>query len=187
MAIGRGVFRSLECLTCGEQFRRLLFSWSDPDDPRNELHQNDCPNSSCSNPHVRIRPSSNSSVTQVRASQRAVVYQFPDGTWAQPATNDPNDPVAQSSIRDGAVRREFYHTRELTDFQRSLRKSSTDESSGYNDVIDMDEHSRRQRDANTMDMDHLRTREGRLRDAFDHFKGRLGGERYEQLLKRMNR
>jgi len=187
MSMGRGVFRSLECLTCGHTFRRLLFSWSDPDDPRNDQPQNDCPNLDCPQPHVRIRPSSNSSVVQVRADQRAVVYQFPDGSWAQPATNDPNDPVAQTCIRDGAVRREFYHTRELRDFQRSLRKSATDESSGYNDVVDMDEHSRRQRDANTLDMDHLHRREDRLRTAFDHFNGRLGGERYEQLLKRLGR
>lgn len=187
MAYGRGVFRSLECLTCGAQFRRLLFSWSDPDDPRNELHQNLCPNLNCLNPHIRIRPSSNSTVMQVRASQRAVVYQFPDGTWSQPGTNDPNDPVAQECIRDGAVRREFYHTREMTDFQRSMRKSATDESSGYNDVIDMDESSRRDRGADTRDMQDLHRREDRLRTAFDHFQGRLGGERYEQLLKRLNR
>jgi hypothetical protein len=124
---------------------------------------------------------------QVRASQRAVVYQFPDGTWSQPGTNDPNDPVAQECIRDGAVRREFYHTREMTDFQRSMRKSATDESSGYNDVIDMDESSRRDRGADTRDMQDLHRREDRLRTAFDHFQGRLGGERYEQLLKRLNR
>lgn len=182
-AFGRGVFRHLECLTCGADFRRFMWRWSDPDDPRNSELTNTCDNPSCPLPHVRFKSTSNSSLAQVRASQRAVVYEFPDGSWAQPGTNDPNDPVAQESVRDGGVRREFYHTREMGEFQRRMRKIPTDETSGYNDVIDMDESTRRQRDANTLDISHMRMREGRLRDAFEIMGGNSG--RYEQAMQQL--
>jgi len=151
-----------------------MWHWDDPDDPRNTVMQNDCPNPECAQGHVRLKPTYNSSVVQVRAEQRAVVYQFPDGSWAQPGTNDPNDPVAQTSIRDGAVRREFYHIRDMHEFQRSLRKTAGDELSGYNDVVDFDEAARRQSDTTTMDVEKLHMREQRLKDAFELIGGGKG-------------
>lgn len=178
MSYGRGVYRNLECLTCGTAFRRLLFSWSDPDDPRNTPLQNTCPNSDCPQPHIRIRPPQNSSTVQVRESQRAVLYRFPDGTWAQPGSNDPNDPIAQTSIRDGAVRHEFYHVRDMHDFQHSVRKLPTDELSGYNDVVDWDESARRTRDTETIDVHLQHQRERRMQAAFAAFSSSGGHLRF---------
>lgn len=199
MARWRCKYVTYECLTCertwnGSYWQPLdtmanLEELDSSSANRTAMSNREALTCTCDAPHVRVifNRNGDGSTVQVRASQRAVVYQFPDGSWAQPGTNDPNDPVAQSSIRDGAVRREFPHVRDLHDFQRSLRKSSTDETSGYNDVVDMDESTRRDRGAETLDMRDLHRREDRLRTAFDHFNGRLGGERYEQLLRRMKR
>jgi hypothetical protein len=196
MARWRATYKTFECLSCDRSWRDTY--WQPIDSvayleemagPQgNQTAQSNVAKLTCTcdNPHVRIRPYSGSgsasdSVAQVRASQRAVIYQFPDGTWAAPGSNDPNDPVAQTSIRDGAVRREFYHIRDMHDFQRGLRKNGNDDFTGRNDVMDFDEINLRHRDTNTIDMDALHLRESRLRDAYEMVGGHAG--RYEEVIR----
>lgn len=175
-------YLTLHCLTC-DSSRRELYWQGDAEwiESHNISSQQSCSNPSCPQPHIEVMyPSSSSLNAQVRASQRAVVYQFSDGTWAQPGTNDPNDPIAQKSIVDGGVRREFYHIREMHDFQHSVRKLPTDELSGYNDVVDFDEPSLRHRDTPTIDMVMTRRRDAALRMVFSSFE--QNGGRYDRAL-----
>jgi hypothetical protein len=143
----------------------------------------------CAVPHVEFSGGgySTSSYATVRSSQRAVVYEFPDGSWANVGDNDPMNVSAQNHARDGAIRREFSSIRELRAFQRAHRKTGSDEMSGYNEVLDFDQATLRQRDAETQDIDNLRLRESRMREAFEmiNFAGNKG--RYEQALREIER
>lgn len=145
---------------------------------------------SCSSPHVEVRIRLNGSrYAQVRASQRAVVYEAPDGSWQVPGSNDPNDPVAVRAAHDGYVRKEFHSIRELREFQRSHRMRSDDDTTAANEVLDFDEGSRRSDDTMTRDRYATREREARLREAFKFIKsvGGGAGSRYDRAVESLRR
>jgi hypothetical protein len=186
MAYGSARFRSLECLTCNITFRCMVWRWDDPTDPRNtqiaaDLH----PLPHCSLPHLTFAYDINmTGCAQVRAAQRAVIYRFADGSWAQPGSNDPNDPVAQKSVHDGGIREEFYRYRDMIQFNNGMKRiKGGHEGAGYNDVIDFDHHSLTQRDTETIEIAQLRARERAGRKALDIIGGAGSQGRYEKLLR----
>jgi hypothetical protein len=145
----------------------------------------------CAVPHVEFSGGgySTSSYATVRSSQRAVVYEFPDGSWANVGDNDPMNVSAQNHARDGAIRREFSSIRELRAFQRAHRKTGSDETEWVQRGDSTStESTLRHRDTPTRRIiDNLRLRESRMREAFEmiNFAGNKG--RYEQALRELER
>ena len=187
MAYGSAKFRTLECLTCSITFRRMIWRWDDPTDPRNTKIDNAFhPDPLCDLPHLRFAYDLGmGSCAQVRESQRAVIYRFPDGTWAAPGSNDPNDPVAQKSIRDGAVREEMYHLRDLRSFnrERMAEFGGKHEGAGYNEVLDYDYASLLQRDTLTPEIEQMHERDRMMRYALQQIGGAGSQGKYEKVLK----
>lgn len=143
----------------------------------------------CPSPHVTVSYSlpGTTKTVQVRASQRAVVYEAPDGTWQAPGSNDLNDPIAVRAAHDGYVRREFYSIRELRSFQRSHSQTHGDDTTASNEVLDFDEASRRQGDTLTRDRYATQQRENRLREAFNLLGLQGNSGRYDRVLKERSR
>lgn len=186
-----GRFATFECLTCSAEFKGFWWygntDWATAANDK-QLHElQDTSNGhtpECTLPHIRKKPSYSSNATvQVRESQRAVIYRFADGSWAQPGSNDPNDPVAVKSAREGGIREEVYHTRELHQFHKGMSAIRGAQFAGYNDVIDWDEHSRNQRDTETIEIAMLHDREQRGREALRQVSGGARQGRYEQIRK----
>jgi hypothetical protein len=174
-------FRNLHCHSCGKSWRGLVYAYTE--DWQSERNSPSC---GCSTPHIEILPDPRDTrYAQCRASQRAVVYQMPDGRLENPMTNAFDDPGALDCVKRGGIRREFYSVRELRQLHRDERHSEDDEWSMRNHFIDWDEPTIRSgaamHPAKQRAYEKMLPEQSRADILLD------GGARYEEVLRRLGR
>lgn len=139
MARTYGVIRTITCATCKDT--RNVMWWHPADDDAaerlGETNHKTLLNArcQCEEPQWSVpgsRPGTKATV-QVRESQRAVVYELPDGGYMAPESNDPNSDLARTARESGGIRREFTSIRELEKFQMEQRERKRVE---YQKMID---------------------------------------------------
>lgn len=195
-----GRWADFTCLKCHREWKDLYYSPGDTmayleqlgADKRFTDSNHRASTCTCGESHTSIRiRHSDGSTAQVRASQRAVIYEHADGSWEAPGSNDPMDSVAQRAAQDGAVRREFHSVHEMESYfaarasQVGLHRD--DLSAPSNEILDFDEGSRKREDTITRSRFATRKREAKLREAFSLLRVAGNGGRYDRALRDRDR
>src|SRR5688572_19743756 len=107
-------YRNLHCHSCDRKWGEVVWNYSaDWNSDRSR------PTCTCPTPHVEILPRLGAGrIAQVRASQRAIVYQMPDGSYENPMTNSYDDPGALDCVARGGVRLDFPSIHDLRSHNR---------------------------------------------------------------------